>query len=264
MPDPVITLTTDFGDASPYVAAMKGAILSINPAARIVDLSHRIPAQDIRHVDQFLAASIAYFPPGVIHVVVVDPGVGTERCLLHVEVGGHQLLLPDNGCWSALASRFAVAPTVRRLAEKRYWRQEVSNTFHGRDILAPAAAHLSLGVDPVLLGPSVKMWAMLETPQAHVGMNLIHGAILWVDDFGNLLTNIHRDSIRSPPDILKIGRKVLSKKFRWVSTYGEAQPGQLVGLISSTGPVEIAVTRGNAAKLTGASVGTAVVIGWAK
>lgn len=264
MPDGIITLTTDFGEKSPYVAAMKGVILGINPAARIVDLSHRIPPQDLRHVDYFLAAAIPYFPPGVIHVVVVDPGVGTKRALLSVVVGGHRLLLPDNGCWSTLASRFALAPTVRRLTEQRYWRPEVSNTFHGRDILAPVAAHLSLGVDPALLGPSTKKWAALETPQPRVGLNLITGAVLWVDEFGNLITNIQSNLIRSPPGSVRIGRKAFSKQIRWVATYGEAQPGQLIGLFSSTGTVEIAVVQGNAAKRTGASAGSPVGIGWSR
>src|SRR3954454_24532173 len=105
MPDPIITLTTDFGADSPYVAAMKGVILGINPTARLVDLSHQIPPQDLRHEAYFLATTIPYFPREALHVVVVDPGVGTERALLYVDMAGHRLLVPDNGCWTALARR---------------------------------------------------------------------------------------------------------------------------------------------------------------
>src|SRR5436305_6475893 len=165
MPDPIITLTTDFGEDSPYVAAMKGVILGINPAVRLVDLSHQIPPQDVRHAAFFLASAIPCFPLGVIHVVVVDPGVGTDRALLYVDVAGHRLLLPDNGCWTLLARQAERPPSVLRLAESRFWRQVVSATFHGRDILAPVAGHLSLGVEPPSLGPVATSWVELAFPE---------------------------------------------------------------------------------------------------
>src|SRR5437762_3447923 len=142
--EPLITLTTDFGGESPYVGAMKGVILGLNPRAHIIDLSHHIPPQEILFTAFFLQSSIPYFPGEAIHVVVVDPGVGTDRALLYVEVGGHRLLAPDNGCWTLLEGA-AGEPRVIRLAEPRFWREPVSATFHGRDILAPVAAHLSLG-----------------------------------------------------------------------------------------------------------------------
>src|SRR5688572_122741 len=125
---------------------MKGVLLGVHPSVRILDLSHQIPPQDVRHAAFFLAAAIPYFPAHVLHVVVVDPGVGSERALLYVETDGHRLLAPDNGCWTELARAAARPPIVIRLAEPRYWRPEVSATFHGRDILAPVAGHLSLGV----------------------------------------------------------------------------------------------------------------------
>src|SRR5438067_9657108 len=163
MPAPLVTLTTDFGEDSPYVAAVKGVILSVNPDARLLDLGHQLPPQDIPHASFFLTAAIPYFPPGTLHVVVVDPGVGTERALLYVEVGGQRLLAPDNGCWTRLIAAGAT-PRVIRLAEPRYWRQPVSATFHGRDILAPVAGHLSLGLDPGLLGPAVTKWVRWDEP----------------------------------------------------------------------------------------------------
>src|SRR5689334_23663128 len=149
----LVTLTTDFGGGSSYVAAMKGALLTVNPAARLVDLSHDLPPQDLVATAYFLADALPWFPTGTIHVVVVDPGVGTERHLLCVEWRGQHLLVPDNGCWTALIADNE-RPTVHRLAERRFWRPEVSATFHGRDILAPVAGHLSLGVAPADLGPA--------------------------------------------------------------------------------------------------------------
>src|SRR5262249_35067851 len=157
--DAIITLTTDFGEESPYVAAIKGVILGINPAARLIDLTHQIPPQDVRHAAYFIASSIPYFPSDAIHVVVVDPGVGSERAILYVEIEGHRLLVPDNGCWTVLKG---APPRVIRVAERAFWRPEPSNTFHGRDIFAPVAGHLSLGLDPVLLGPAVDHWERLE------------------------------------------------------------------------------------------------------
>src|SRR5262249_9589719 len=123
MPDPLITLTTDFGEESPYVAAMKGVILGINPAARLLDLTHQVPPQDVRHAAFFLAGAVPYFPPGTIHLAVIDPGVGTARAALYVEADGQRLLAPDNGCWTSLLKPASPAPRVIRLAEPRYWRQ---------------------------------------------------------------------------------------------------------------------------------------------
>src|SRR5262249_40166495 len=164
MADPIITMTTDFGEDSPYVAAVKGVLLGLNPAARLVDLSHQIPPQDIRHAAYFLAASLPYFPPGMVHLVVVDPGVGSERAVLCVELAGSFLVVPDNGCWTSLEKAVPRPPRVFRLTESRYWRQPVSSTFHGRDILAPVAAHLSLGIAPQSLGQETSEWVRLEMP----------------------------------------------------------------------------------------------------
>jgi S-adenosylmethionine hydrolase len=262
MPDAIVTLTTDFGEDSPYVAAMKGVLLAINPAARLVDLSHQIPPQDVRHAAFFLAAAVPYFPPGVIHVVVVDPGVGSERALLYVEVQGHRLLAPDNGCWTLLAAGGVGAPAVIRLAEPRYWRQPVSATFHGRDILAPVAGHLSLGIDPETLGPRVEEWVRLDMPSPQPGKNSWTGEVVFVDHFGNLITNIPAESLGAvphPESRLTVGKKSI-RRFCWVRTYSEAKPGTLVALISSTGMLEIAVNQGNAARRLGAAVGTPVTV----
>src|SRR5262249_27056590 len=139
------------------------------------------------------ATALPCLPPGVLHVIVVDPGVGSERAALFVDAGGHRLLVPDNGCWTPFAARVGPRPEVRRLAEPRFWRQPVSATFHGRDIFAPPAAHLSLGVEPRELGPNVTEWVRLEVPAPVLTPEGIAGEILFVDHFGNLITNIPAD-----------------------------------------------------------------------
>jgi S-adenosylmethionine hydrolase len=243
VPDPLITLTTDFGEDSHYVAAMKGVVLGINRQVRLVDLSHQIPPQDVRHAAFFLAGAVPYFPPEVIHVVVVDPGVGTERALLFVEVDGHRLLVPDNGCWTELPG----TPAVRRLEEPRYWHHPVSATFHGRDILAPVAAHLSLGLDPARLGPAFTGWVRLTCRAADLGKDALRGEVVFVDHYGNLITNIPGDVFHAlaglPVRVTIEGRRVS----RPVRAYGEAAPGSLVALVGSGGRLEIAVVNGSAA-----------------
>jgi S-adenosylmethionine hydrolase len=261
MPDPIITLTTDFGAAAPYAAALKGVILGLNPAARLVDLTHQIPPQDVRHAAFFLASALPYFPDGTIHVVVVDPGVGTDRAILYVETGGRRLLVPDNGCWTLLPYR--MPPRVIRLVESRFWRQSVSATFHGRDIFAPVAGHLSLGTDPALLGPPVREWVRLTQNEPRPVMNGVSGEVVFIDDFGNIITNIRVDWTQAP-QVLLVGGVALTGSFRWVRTYADASPGSLVALASSSGLLEIAVAKGNAARRLGAEVGTPVTIGWAR
>src|SRR5262249_42628279 len=200
MAEPLITLTTDFGEAAPYVAAMKGAILDVNPQARLIDLTHQIPPQNVRYTAFFLNAAIPCFPPDALHVVVVDPRVGTDRALLYVDVAGQRLLVPDNGCWTALARQ--ARPKVLRLSEARYWRQPVSATFHGRDILAPVAGHLSRGLDPRQLGPEAADWNRVELPSLDRDATSIRGEVLFVDDFGNLITNIPGEAL--PPTNLPL------------------------------------------------------------
>jgi S-adenosylmethionine hydrolase len=260
MPHRIITLTTDFGEDAPYVASMKGVILTINPEARLVDLSHQIPPQDVRHAAFFLASAIPYFPAAVIHVIVVDPGVGTDRALLYAEVGGHRLLVPDNGCWTLLACEVSPAPTVRRLAEPRYWRQPVSATFHGRDILAPVAAYLSLGVPSESLGPVVTDWVRLDIPQPELAPDGLRGEVIFVDHYGNLVSNIPAEAFlafAARPVRITVGDQEVP---RCVRAYADAEPGTLVALVGSAQRLEIAVTQGHAAQRLGASVGTPVTV----
>src|SRR6266849_1467943 len=241
----LITLTTDFGGESPYVAAMKGVILGLNPQAQLIDLSHQIPPQDVRFGAFFLRASVPYFAPEAIHVVVVDPGVGTDRELLYVEIDGHRLLAPDNGCWTGLMGQVGQTllsgkPTVFRLTERRFWRPTVSPTFHGRDILAPVAAHLSLGEDPRNLGQPFDDWLRLEIPSPTIEPDRLVGEVIFIDHFGNLITNIPGGEFARMSDrqvqILVGDREVC----RRVRTYGEAEKGTLIALISSSDLMEVA------------------------
>ena len=237
---------------------MKGVILGINPAGRIVDLSHQIPPQDVYHAAFFLVSAIPYFPPGVIHVVVVDPGVGTKRALLYVEVEGQRLLVPDNGCWTLLGGAICKPALVIRLTEPRYWRESVSPTFHGRDILAPVAGHLSLGVDPKLLGTATSDWVGLDVPQPRLEADDMLGEVIFVDHFGNLITNIPADALGpldARPLRIIVGEHDINCRVR---TYAEAEPGTPVALVGSTGLLEIAVTQGNAALQLRAGIGTKV------
>ncbi len=253
----MITLTTDFSEGSAYVAALKGVILSINPQVRLLDLSHRIPPQDLQHASFFLRNALPYFPTGTTHVVVIDPGVGTDRALLYVESAGQRLLVPDNGCWTELARAASRRPTVRRLKEPRYWRPQVSSTFHGRDILAPVAAHLSLGLDPELLGPLVQEWVCLDFPQPLLGEWALTGEVVFVDDFGNLISNIPGEApVWAGREVrVWVGEREVTCRVR---TYGEAPPGTLVTLTSSAGTVEVAVVQGSAACELGVGVGTPI------
>jgi len=259
MVDAMITLTTDFGTASPYVSAMKGVILSINPRARILDLSHEIPPQDIRHAAFFLAAALPYFPEWAIHVVVVDPGVGTARALLYIEVNARRLLVPDNGCWTELAECSKTKPTVIRLTEQAFWREPVSDTFHGRDVLAPVAAHLSLGLNPNRLGTTASEWVDLRiNPPERDGDGIV-GEVVFVDHFGNLITNIHAEHMQFMPRPLRfvVGERIVDREGR---TYSDAGAGAAIALISSTGRLEIAIVQGNAARSLQAHVGTRVSV----
>ncbi len=252
--DPVITLTTDFGMESPYVAAMKGVIFTVNPRARIIDLSHQIPPQDLTFAAFFLQESIPFFPSTAIHVVVVDPGVGTPRNLLYVELEGHRLLAPDNGVWTPLAG--GRLKEARRLTEPRYWRPTISRTFHGRDILAPVAAHLSLGIHPDLLGPRVERWVELSWPEPRWERNRIEGEVLFVDHFGNLITNIPAEPVMSAASVrIQAGGVDIPDR---VAAYGDKEAGSLVALTSSGGLLEVAEVQGNAARRLRLGRGTPV------
>jgi S-adenosylmethionine hydrolase len=252
----LVTLTTDFGWNSPYVAAVKGVILARAPQAQVQDLSHSIPAQDIGHAAYFLRDAIPWFPPETIHVIVVDPGVGTSRAALGVTLDGQHLLCPDNGVWTLIPQKDA--PRVRLLTNTSLWLQQTSATFHGRDIFAPCAAALAQGLDPSLLGTDIFDWIRLHVPPCTILEEKIVGEVVFIDSFGNLLTNIPRQAVNAPVQHVLLENMDIP---RFVSTYGAAESGELVALFGSNGNLEIAIVNGNASRqLTRAMRGSPVEV----
>jgi S-adenosylmethionine hydrolase len=249
-----VTLTTDFGEGSSYVAAMKGALLSVNPATRLLDLTHRIPPQDLVAAAYFLADTLPWFPAGTIHLVVIDPGVGTDRALLCVEWNRQLILVPDNGCWTWFVDSIDQPPRAYRLTEGRFWRPQVSDTFHGRDILAPVAGHLTRGIQPAELGSPTTDWVKLQRPEPVISETGVRGLVVFVDAFGNLITNIARESMPPDAEVRIAGHTVA----RVVRTYGDSEPGALVALIGSSGRLEVAVVNGSAATRLGLGRGTVI------
>ena len=258
----VITLTTDFGTGSPYVAALKGVVLSINPAATVVDISHDIRPQDIRQGAVVLDDVCDLFPPDTIHVVVVDPCVGTDRNILYAQIGRQQYVVPDNGLLCRVAERTPPARIIQ-LVNDDYWLKPVSKTFHGRDIMAPVGAHLSLGLDPNLLGPPLETLVGLKWPEVVVQPDRIVGQVLEIDSFGNLITNITADLLTGRATD---GRAcVICNIYETWGIYGayaDQLQGTFVALIGSSGRLELAVVGDNAADRLGIRVGTPVTIAW--
>jgi hypothetical protein len=261
-PPAIITLTTDFGEGSRYVAAMKGVMLSINPAARLIDSSHSVPPQDVRAGAIALAESAPFFPPGTIHVAVVDPGVGTARRIVYARIGAQQFIAPDNGLLSRLAAKERPSKIVS-LDEPRFWLPRVSTTFHGRDIMAPVAARLSLGLSPDELGRPLDSLTSLPWPEAEQVANQITGEVIEVDSFGNLVTNISREMLAGVPTgetvTVACDEHVTQGIFK---TYCDQPPMTLIALVGSGDQLELAIVDENASIMLGVTVGSPVVISW--
>jgi S-adenosyl-L-methionine hydrolase (adenosine-forming) len=260
MSQPIITLTTDFGSGSPYVAQMKGVILSICREVDLVDLSHTIRPQCIREGAIALGDATPRFPAGTIHAAVVDPGVGTSRRIVYAEIGQQRYLVPDNGLLSWLALRQPPRLIVA-LENADYWLPEASHTFHGRDIIAPVAAHLAGGVESKKLGPLRETLVMLDWPQPQKSSSGVVGEVLLVDSFGNLITNIGCDDVAAiaEPAALVVdcgGRQIHGV----VPTYGAALAGEIVALFDSQGRLEIAKVGGSAARELHIEAGERVVV----
>ena len=258
----IITLTSDFGRDSPYVAVMKGVMLSIDPAARIVDVTHGVPPQDVRAGALVLADACHWFPPETIHVAVVDPGVGAERALVYARIGSQQFLAPDNGLLSRLALRSRPS-TIIALTNVEYWLPQVSATFHGRDILAPVAAHLSLGVAPERLGPPHPSLVELNWEEPRVTAGKIEGKVQAVDSFGNLITDITAEMLAGVPSgeqtVIACDDHETLGLFR---TYADQPAMTLIALVGSSGHLELAIVGDSAAAMLGVRVGTPVTVKW--
>lgn len=241
---------------------MKGVILGINPAAQIVDVSHEVGPQDVRHGAVLLAEATPWFPNGTIHVGVIDPGVGTSRRLVYARIGDQQYLAPDNGLLSLLAQRNRPARIIE-LANADYWMPTVSHTFHGRDILAPVAAQLSLGLEPERLGPTLQELLKLDWPEARREANRIQGTVRWIDRFGNLITNIAASMLPETRGTSKLRASAAGKVIDGLArAYEERQVGELTALVGSSGYLEIAVVDGNAAESLQIGVGAPVIVEW--
>lgn len=252
---PIITLTTDFGLSGSYVAQMKGVILSINPRVHLVDVTHAVPPQDVRTAAVLLDQTIDAFPEGTIHLVVVDPGVGTDRPMIGAELAGHRFVAPDNGVLSLIAERYELRRCVL-LTEGTFWRHPVSNTFHGRDVMGPVAAHWSLGRDLAEFGePPGAPLVTLPMRQPQRMADGIEGEIIYVDSFGNLITNIDERLLEQMLPVEPAARNQViveagSHRIEGiVRSYAERPAGALLALVGSSGRLEIAVNQGNAAEL---------------
>jgi S-adenosylmethionine hydrolase len=262
IPSGIITLTTDFGQRDPYVAMMKGVILSINPHARIVDITHQVPAGSIREGGTIIREAYRYFMDGTVHLAVIDPGVGGQRRPIALVAENHFFVGPDNGLfWPVLHSQEHTE--VIHLTERAYWMEKISFTFHGRDIFAPVAAHISQGVDPLLMGETIHDPMPLQVPLPRMEDSELVGEIVRIDNFGNLITNITREHLapflESKDLTIRIGSLVLNTLSTTYSDVPEAQP---LALIGSSNALEIAVNRGNAAHDLGEEfrVGTTVLV----
>jgi S-adenosylmethionine hydrolase len=260
---PIITLTTDFGTNDHFVGAMKGVILDIVPEAAIVDISHAVQAFDVLDGAIAISQAYSYFPTGTVHVVVVDPGVGTTRRPIIASSDGYHFVAPDNGVLSMVYAR-EERIHVRHISSQHYFRQPVSSTFHGRDVFAPVAAYLAKQVDSHKFGEEIEDYVRFAAPRPKAtGENRIRAAVLKVDRFGNLITNVTPADVPTlfagKPAAFKIvvGSREISQIH---SSYAEGSPGEVFAILGSMGYLEIAANRAAAAQLTGASKGSEVSI----
>jgi len=259
----VVTFTTDFGLSDPFVGIMHGVVLNIHPETTIVDISHAVPSYDVLDGAWTIAQAYRFFPPRTVHVVVVDPGVGSRRRPIIVETDDYVFVAPDNGVLSLVEAREPKF-SVRHITAERYFLQPVSQTFHGRDIFAPVAGWLSKGVAPAEFGPEVSDYVRLPLPAVErVGENSLRGVVLKVDKFGNLITNISEQDApalfeASPPafSLLIAGLTIT----RVCHSYAEGGEEEFFAIVGSSGYLEVAARQASAAEKLAAGVGTQVGI----
>ena len=253
---PVISITTDFGHKDGFVGTMKGVIWRICPQAQIADITHEVPPQDILNGAIALWRAAPFFPPGSVHLAVVDPGVGTQRRPMAAQIGEQYVVGPDNGLFTPMiteAERSNSSLRFIHLNNPAYWLPNVSRTFHGRDIFAPAAAHLARGIPLEQLGTPLTDPVLLEIPQAERTPEGWMAHITVIDVFGNLTTDLPASALGERRDvILRLrGRQVDGI----IESYGHRGKGELVALVDSEGYIEVAVVNGSAARLLDAKIG---------
>jgi S-adenosylmethionine hydrolase len=255
-----VTLTTDFGLTDHYVGAMKGVLYNINPSATVVDISNSVQSYDLLDGALTIAQAYSYYPKDTIHVVVVDPGVGTSRRPILVTAGTHYFVAPDNGVLSLVYER-EERVSVRHITSSHYFLEPVSQTFHGRDIFAAVAGWLSKGMEPSKFGETIDDYVRFTAPRAKNGeSNQLKGIVLKVDKFGSLITNI------TPADVpemfggqfkINVGNAAITKL---VTNYAEGAKGEVVAILGSGGFLEISVNKGSAAQVAGANKGSEVTV----
>jgi S-adenosylmethionine hydrolase len=251
---PILTLLTDFGHNGPYVAAMKGVILSALPSAHLVDLSHSITPQNVLEASFVLASTFEYFPPDTVHLAVVDPGVGTDRWLVAVRAAQQWFVLPDNGLISGVLRSHSVEH-IWRITGQTIRLPRISSTFHGRDLLAPAAAHLAAGGPATELGPRTNDLIKLDLFEPSKDERGFIGEVIFRDPFGNLITNVERKRLGNDRWRIEIKGVVIPRLSR---TYADGAPGSLIAIEGSAGWMEIAVVNGDASRRLEAGPGTTV------
>ena len=251
----IVTLLTDFGTHDTFVGSMKGVILGICPEVQLVDLTHEVPPQAITTGAFLLKSAIEYFPKGTIHLAVVDPGVGSFRKAIAVQSHGHTFVGPDNGLFSAALKDWGIDRVVE-LTEKKFHLKNPSSTFHGRDIFAPVAGFLAKGTPFAKLGEKTNHWVWREIPKPFKASAGWTGEVMWIDRFGNLITNFQKQHL-SKPFRLKIGKTVV---LNLANHYAEAKRGTVIGILGSSGNLEISVNGGNAAQKLGVAIGASTVL----
>ncbi len=261
MSSPIITLTTDYGVSDHLVGVLKGVILKINPDVNIVDITHGVTAFDLLDGALTIASAYNYFPPKTIHVVVVDPGVGTERRPLLVSGQSQYFIGPDNGVLSGVYEKEENF-VVRNLTSEHYFLSPVSKTFHGRDIFAPVAAWLSKNWAPASMGEEITDFKRFAMPRPKQADGVLKGVVLRVDLFGNLVTNFRPEDLQ--PDAIEKGAVNFQvgnhSVARLVPTFAEGKKDEAIAYVGSAGFVEIGVNKGNAAKALGIGRGTPVLL----
>jgi S-adenosylmethionine hydrolase len=259
-PSHMITLMTDFGTSDHYVGVMKGVILNINPQVEIVDITHAIPPQDILGAAFLIDSTYRYFPSGTIHVVVVDPGVGSERRAIVCQTETAYFVCPDNGLLTHILHNEKHAHAVA-VENSAYFLPQVSNTFHGRDIFAPVAAHLSRGVPISELGNPVTQPVQLALPKPQVTEEMVIGHIIWIDSFGNLVTDISREILESLEGQNGVVIHAGSAKIdHFNRSYAESEIGEVLAIIGSFNRLEISINQGNAAQVLELKRGDTITI----
>lgn len=254
----LITITTDFGTRDGFVAQMKGVILGINPAVGLIDVTHDIQPYAVLEGALVLKGVSRSFPSGTIHVGVVDPGVGGARRGIVARSGDQVFVGPDNGLFS-LVFQSSEPLEIREIRNPQCIAADPHPTFHGRDVFAPVAAHLSLGKPPEVMGPRIDDPELLSVAVAEETDNEIHGEVVYIDRFGNLSSNIEARMIIHPRGIVRVGNIAIHGISRF---FQEKEEGEAVALVNSFGLLEIAVNRGDAAKSLGIHIGAPVKVTW--